>query len=199
MQKGFVPGFGTPVWGNNTSGRGFGSGLDFTLPSHKTIFDVDVNSFEEKPWRLPGIDISDFFNFGMNEENWKDYCKQLEQLRLEATMQSKIRVYESGRTEQEYDPDLPPELAAAAGINDISPENGNLGKMDAGQSDIAKGSAHVRPPLPTGRAIQVETGYGERLPSIDTRPPRIRDSDAIIEVSEWSIRSLSTLISMLLF
>ncbi|CAL5341143.1 unnamed protein product [Camellia sinensis] len=211
MQKGFVPGFGTPVWGNNTSGRGFGSGLDFTLPSHKhgrscrnkhrfccrkfwTIFDVDVNSFEEKPWRLPGIDISDFFNFGMNEENWKDYCKQLEQLRLEATMQSKIRVYESGRTEQEYDPDLPPELAAAAGINDISPENGNLGKMDAGQSDIAKGSARVRPPLflvslvyvisyqPTGRAIQVETGNGERLPSIDTRPPRIRDSDAIIEI-----------------
>lgn len=35
---------------------------------------------------------------------------------------------------------------------------------------------------PTGRAIQVESGYGERLPSIDTRPPRIRDSDAIIEV-----------------
>lgn len=37
---------------------------------------------------------------------------------------------------------------------------------------------------PTGRAIQVEGGYGERLPSIDTRPPRIRDSDAIIEVFE---------------
>ncbi|CAL5402115.1 unnamed protein product [Camellia sinensis] len=223
MQKGFVPGFGTPGTtgrGFGTTGRGFGSGLDFTLPSHKenlsqqklqkqalflTIFEVDVDSFEEKPWRLPGIDISDFFNFGLNEENWKHYCKQLpfmnkfelgsEQLRLEATMQSKIRVYESGRTEQEYDPDLPPELAAAAGINDSSSENGNLGKMDAGQSDIAKGSARVRPPLflgslvyvvsyqPTGRAIQVETGYGERLPSIDTRPPRIRDSDAIIEDS----------------
>lgn len=28
----------------------------------------------------------------------------------------------------------------------------------------------------------METGYGERLPSIDTRPPRIRDSDAIIEI-----------------
>lgn len=36
---------------------------------------------------------------------------------------------------------------------------------------------------PTGRAIQVEGGYGERLPSIDTRPPRVRDSDAIIEVT----------------
>lgn len=38
------------------------------------------------------------------------------------------------------------------------------------------------PSQPAGRAIQVEGGYGERLPSIDTRPPRIRDSDAIIEV-----------------
>lgn len=28
----------------------------------------------------------------------------------------------------------------------------------------------------------MEGGYGERLPSIDTRPPRVRDSDAIIEV-----------------
>jgi hypothetical protein len=32
---------------------------------------------EEKPWKYPGGDISDFFNFGLNEESWKDYCKQL--------------------------------------------------------------------------------------------------------------------------
>ncbi|KAK9274595.1 hypothetical protein L1049_021844 [Liquidambar formosana] len=182
MQKSFHSGFGMPAWGNNTLGRGFGGGLEFTLPSHKTIFDVDIDSFEEKPWKHPGVDISDYFNFGLNEDSWKDYCKQLEQLRLESTMQSKIRVYESGRPEQEYDPDLPPELAAAAGINDASAENSNLGKTDVGQSDLAKGSARVRPPIPTGRAIQVEGGYGERLPSIDTRPPRIRDSDAIIEI-----------------
>lgn len=181
LQKSFHPGFG-PVWGNNTSGRGFGSGLDFTLPSHKTIFEVDVDSFEEKPWRLPGIDVSDFFNFSLNEDSWKGYCKQLEQLRLETTMQSKIRVYESGRTEQEYDPDLPPELAAAAGIHDIPSGNANLSKMDAGQSDASKASTRARPPLPTGRAIQVETNYSERLPSMDTRPPRLRDSDAIIEI-----------------
>ncbi|RVW96190.1 FIP1[V]-like protein [Vitis vinifera] len=148
-----------------------------------TIFDVDIDSFEEKPWRHPGVDISDFFNFGFNEESWKQYCKQLEQLRLEATMQTKIRVYESGRTEQEYDPDLPPELAAAVGIHDVSAENGNLGRADVGPSDLAKASARVRPPIPTGRAIQVEGGCGERLPSVDTRPPRVRDSDAIIEIT----------------
>ncbi|KAF7806513.1 FIP1[V]-like protein isoform X1 [Senna tora] len=182
LQKGFHAGPGLPVWGNSAAGRGFGGGLEFTLPSHKTIFDIDIDSFEEKPWKYPGVDASDFFNFGLNEESWKDYCRQLEQLRLESTMQSKIRVYESGRTEQEYDPDLPPELAAATGVHDVRMENANSVKSDVGQSDVGKGVGRVRPPLPTGRAIQVEGGYGERLPSIDTRAPRMRDSDSIIEI-----------------
>ncbi|XP_058722994.1 FIP1[V]-like protein isoform X1 [Vicia villosa] len=182
MQKGFHAGPGLPSWGNNVAGRGFGGGLEFTLPSHKTIFDVDIESFEEKPWKYPNVDVSDFFNFGLNDETWKDYCKQLEQLRLESTMQSKIRVYESGRTEHDYDPDLPPELAAATGLHDGSVENANSLKSDVGQSDGMKGSGRMRLPMPTGRAIQVEGGYGERLPSIDTRPPRMRDSDAIIEI-----------------
>ncbi|XP_010939299.1 FIP1[V]-like protein isoform X1 [Elaeis guineensis] len=174
--------FGGPAWSNGSSVRAFGSGLDFTLPAHKTIFDVDIESFEEKPWRHPGVDISDFFNFGLDEDKWKDYCKQLDQLRLEATMQSKIRVYESGRSEQEYDPDLPPELAAAAGHHDISADNGYHGRADNRQTDFnsqGSGAANIRP---TGRAIQVESGYGERQPSIDTRQPRLRDSDAIIEI-----------------
>ncbi|XP_042508786.1 FIP1[V]-like protein isoform X2 [Macadamia integrifolia] len=184
MQKSFHSGFG-PSWANNSVGRGYGGGMEFTLPSHKTVFDIDIDSFEEKPWRHPGVDTADFFNFGLDEEKWKDYCRQLEQLRLEATMQSKIRVYESGRSEQDYDPDLPPELAAAAGIHDASAENAHPGKTDGAQSDLlgqGRGAARVRAPIPTGRAIQVEGGYGERLPSIDTRPPRIRDSDAIIEI-----------------
>ncbi|KAJ4953838.1 hypothetical protein NE237_030670 [Protea cynaroides] len=184
MQRSFPLGFG-PAWANNTVGRGYGGGLEFTLPSHKTVFDIDIDSFEEKPWRHPGIDTTDFFNFGLDEEKWKDYFKQLEQLRLEATMQSKIRVYESGRSEQDYDPDLPPELAAAAGVHDASAENAHPGKTEGGQSDLlgqGRGAAPLRPTIPTGRAIQVEGGYGERLPSIDTRPPRIRDSDSVIEI-----------------
>uniref|UniRef100_A0A6I9SAP4 FIP1[V]-like protein n=1 Tax=Elaeis guineensis var. tenera TaxID=51953 RepID=A0A6I9SAP4_ELAGV len=176
--------FGAPAWSNGSLGRATGSGLDFTLPAHKTIFDIDIENFEEKPWRHPGVDISDFFNFGFDEDKWKDYCKQLDQLRLEATMQSKIRVYESGRSEQEYDPDLPPELAAAAGHHDISADSGHHGRAHNGQdfNSQGRGAANIRAPLPTGRAIQVESGHGERLPSIDTRAPRLRDSDAIIEI-----------------
>ncbi|XP_010539467.1 PREDICTED: FIP1[V]-like protein [Tarenaya hassleriana] len=174
-------GFGTG-WGSNTAGRGVGVGLDFTLPSHKTIFEVDIDGFEEKPWRYPGVDTTDFFNFGLNEESWKDYCKQLDQHRVETTMQSRIRVYESGRTDQGYDPDLPPELAAATGAQGIPADSSNLVKPTTTQGDSTKGPAHVRPALPPGRPIPVETGSGERLPSIDTRAPRIRDADAIIEI-----------------
>lgn len=39
---------------------------------------------------------------------------------------------------------------------------------------------------PPGRPIPVEAGSGERLPSIDTRAPRMRDLDAIIEVEQVS-------------
>ncbi|KAH6827480.1 hypothetical protein C2S53_005277 [Perilla frutescens var. hirtella] len=205
MQKGYQPGYGTLARGVNAAGRGYGSGLDFTLPSHndntiiivqgargtcpnslepgkritslRTIFEVDIDSFEEKPWKLPGIDVSDFFNFGLNEDSWRDYCKQLEQLRLEMTMQSKIRVHESGRAVKGYDPDLPPELAAAVGIQDNPSENANHGKTDAGPPDLAR-----RTSLPVGRPIPVETGAGDRLPSIDTRRPRMHDMDAIIEI-----------------
>ncbi|KAK4790239.1 hypothetical protein SAY86_017543 [Trapa natans] len=174
LQK--YPGYGAPTWG---LGRGYGGGLDFTLPSHKTIFEVDIDSFEEKPWKYPGIDSTEFFNFGLDEESWKDYCKQLGQRRFETAPQSRIRVYESVRTEKEFDPDMPPELAAATGILDAA-DNVNAAKLEAAQIDV-KLPARVRPALPTGRPIQVESGSGERLPSIDTRPPRIRDADAIIE------------------
>ncbi|ESQ42589.1 hypothetical protein EUTSA_v10012479mg [Eutrema salsugineum] len=172
-QKGFHQ-----TWGSNTAGRG----LDFTLPSHKTIFEVDIETFEEKPWRYQGNDVTDYFNFGLNEESWKDYCKQLDQHRIETTMQSRIRVYESGRTDQGYDPDLPPELAAATGAQGVPVDSSNLVKPDTTQSDSVKVPAHARPSLPPGRPIPVETGSGERMPSSDTRAPRMRDLDAIIEI-----------------
>ncbi|KAL2089054.1 hypothetical protein ACEWY4_015953 [Coilia grayii] len=37
---------------------------------------VDMESFEEKPWRKPGVDLSDYFNYGFNEDTWKAYCDE---------------------------------------------------------------------------------------------------------------------------
>ncbi|KAJ2492087.1 cleavage polyadenylation factor subunit fip1 [Coemansia sp. RSA 2050] len=47
------------------------------------MFKIDVDMLEEKPWRLPGADITDYFNFGFNEETWKLYCLKQKHLRAE--------------------------------------------------------------------------------------------------------------------
>ncbi|KAJ4943467.1 hypothetical protein JOQ06_005968 [Pogonophryne albipinna] len=36
----------------------------------------DTESSAERPWRLSGADITDYFNYGFDEEIWKMYCKK---------------------------------------------------------------------------------------------------------------------------
>jgi len=57
-----------------------------TINVFRTIFDIDIESFEEKPWRHPGVDITDYFNFGLDEDKWKAYCKQLASYNLFVNM-----------------------------------------------------------------------------------------------------------------
>lgn len=46
--------------------------------SGKSAFDVNIDAMEEQPWRHPGVDIADFFNYGFTEDSWRVYCdKQL--------------------------------------------------------------------------------------------------------------------------
>lgn len=40
----------------------------------RSIFDVDITNLAEKPWRRPGADISDWFNYGFDEISWELYC-----------------------------------------------------------------------------------------------------------------------------
>jgi hypothetical protein len=39
----------------------------------------------------------------------------------------------------------------------------------------------------TGRPIQVEMLYSDRIPSADSRPHRMRDSDSVIEVNCYDL------------
>ncbi|CAG8592478.1 9293_t:CDS:10 [Diversispora eburnea] len=71
-----------------------------------SIYDVDLDSFEDKPWRKPGADITDYFNYGFNEYTWKAYCAKQKQMREDQHSRKKIHVYES---KQEVN-NLPPEL-----------------------------------------------------------------------------------------
>ncbi|MCD7464252.1 hypothetical protein HAX54_052344 [Datura stramonium] len=57
-------------------GSGFAAqnGHSFSLPRARNILDVNIDMFEKKPWRYPGADLTDYFNFGFDEDSWKQYC-----------------------------------------------------------------------------------------------------------------------------
>jgi len=69
----------------------------------------------DAPWRTPGAEPSDFFNYGMDVRKWKEYATRVQQYRLEYRMQHKIATYD-GEQGDLLDPDLPPELAAALAV-----------------------------------------------------------------------------------
>ncbi|XP_013889815.1 pre-mRNA 3'-end-processing factor FIP1 [Austrofundulus limnaeus] len=100
----------------STSSRPYGQvtklkGVDLEAPGSINgvpVLEVDMESFEEKPWRKPGADLSDYFNYGFNEDSWKAYCEKQKRLRMGleistvGSVTSKITV-QQGRTGNEKD------------------------------------------------------------------------------------------------
>ncbi|XP_029643836.1 pre-mRNA 3'-end-processing factor FIP1 isoform X2 [Octopus sinensis] len=58
-------------------------------------FDFDSLQAEDKPWRKPGADITDYFNYGFNEDTWQQYCEKQRRLRME-NQTNKIMVHHAG-------------------------------------------------------------------------------------------------------
>lgn len=50
------------------------------------ISQVPITSFQDKPWRRPGVDLSDYFNYGFDEMSWIAYCNRQDKLRAQASM-----------------------------------------------------------------------------------------------------------------
>ncbi|XP_071693133.1 uncharacterized protein [Rutidosis leptorrhynchoides] len=68
--------------------RSMGPQQRFSLPWSRNILDVNIDIFEQKPWKNPGVDITDYFNFGFNEDTWKRYCNQVDEYRHRGLMYS---------------------------------------------------------------------------------------------------------------
>ncbi|KAI8819578.1 Fip1 motif-domain-containing protein [Fimicolochytrium jonesii] len=51
------------------------------------LINLDLDTLEEKPWRRPGADITDFFNYGFNEQTWKAYCGKQKGMREKVAAQ----------------------------------------------------------------------------------------------------------------
>ncbi|SCV02483.1 LAME_0H01552g1_1 [Lachancea meyersii CBS 8951] len=60
--------------------------LDLKAPGKlgdQLITDIDPEVLKEKPWRQPGANLSDYFNYGFNEQTWMEYLHKQEKLRAE--------------------------------------------------------------------------------------------------------------------
>ncbi|XP_055363714.1 pre-mRNA 3'-end-processing factor FIP1 isoform X2 [Betta splendens] len=73
----------SPVYVKNIAERRFHPVVRNTKGPSMDALDDDqempveiVKSTEEKPWRESGADISDYFNYGFDEESWETYCKK---------------------------------------------------------------------------------------------------------------------------
>lgn len=54
----------------------------------KPITEHNLEDFEDKPWRMPGADITDYFNYGFDEFTWMAYCDKQNQIRGEYNPQN---------------------------------------------------------------------------------------------------------------
>ncbi|KMQ46102.1 Pre-mRNA polyadenylation factor Fip1 [Trichophyton rubrum] len=50
-------------------------------PILSTDLDSDFPTEDDKPWRRPGSDINDYFNYGFDEFTWASYCLKQQSLR----------------------------------------------------------------------------------------------------------------------
>ncbi|XP_072996753.1 uncharacterized protein [Typha latifolia] len=160
-------------------------GFSFFLPRNRTIFDINIEALEKKPWRESGVDMTDYFNFGLEEESWKSYCQQLDHIRQQAMMLTQFPGDESSTMDQ----------VSTYLLKSIkSSETGQFGlgeRTSSAMENEEKGLKRLE--KPKGRAIQVENGIGERVPSMDIRRPRERDSDVVIHINiEEFVNSPST-------
>lgn len=77
---------GTTVVKSDTSGTAAVHTLNSIDLNAEGMFDgepitsVDPEVLKEKPWRQPGANLSDYFNYGFNEFTWMEYLNKQEKL-----------------------------------------------------------------------------------------------------------------------
>jgi len=141
----------------------------------KNAFEIDIDSLDEKLWRKPGADITDYFNYGFNEATWRAYCEKQAQIRLEQSMKSKISVFEPPTDSGSKQPqsDLPLELQAMVGGGD----SGGWKRGPArGRDDWRGGFDHRRRLRQDDAVIQINPTGGDAGDDMGrSTPDRIPD------------------------
>jgi len=50
--------------------------------NYPAIYDNELNSLDDKPWREADADMTDWFNYGFDEDSWRAYCAAQVKMRL---------------------------------------------------------------------------------------------------------------------
>ncbi|KAF8915058.1 hypothetical protein CPB85DRAFT_1295513 [Mucidula mucida] len=91
----------------------------------RSILEVDLAALSDKPWRKPGSDISDWFNYGFDEISWEAYCYRRRDLGDLAHVLKASVLNFSGMPEEQVTA-LPPEVRqmVMTGTNAMLSNNG---------------------------------------------------------------------------
>ncbi|XP_049321377.1 pre-mRNA 3'-end-processing factor FIP1 isoform X2 [Astyanax mexicanus] len=158
--------------------------------------EVEADTYEDKPWRKPGADLSDYFNYGFNEETWKAYCEKQRRLQLgldpcvPPNFENKITVQQGRTVSLEKDPEspapkldykteFPPQvISASSRLKAGPPPNRKMGgtiDVIGGQMGTIRRVEGRRREIPEQNPIQVLGDHGNKPQPVTppTAPPPI--------------------------
>lgn len=119
------------------------------MPAHE----YSMENLDEKPWRKPGADITDYFNYGFNEDTWRAYCERQKKYRLN---ESGVGLSSLSAPIQSNATALPMQHGPPPNMNNMPPMVRTLTPLNNGNANMMK-----RPVVPGNLAkenvIQVMT------------------------------------------
>lgn len=154
-------GTGTAGKGGTTAGAQKGVDIEAVgsingIPAYD--FDLETLQSDEKPWRKPGADITDYFNYGFNEDTWQQYCEKQRRLRGE-NQGSRTYTHSSSGIKKDVT-ETPQNVPVLSGRKAIV----TIPRKTSGTIDVIGGTARDSR-RPEGEPIQVAGKYPSAIPS----------------------------------
>lgn len=145
------------------------AGRDPCLFSKRTAFDIRFDQIDDKPWGRGG-DITDFFNYGLLEEDWLEYAQQQLMIRQELT--------DANRQRRQPDPAIVPVTPRAPSKQTprvavaVIKDGGDGAEGTAGAEEAKElGPVLVKKEDDGEEAVEGKTGQGPDKPELKIDVP----------------------------
>ncbi|CAN1281555.1 FIP1[III]-like protein [Linum perenne] len=160
-------------------------GYGYSLPWYRTIFDVNIDTFEEKRWNYPGVNMSDFFNFGFDEDSWRQYCTSVPKGRA-------IEVEDSGverlpTMDQTCPDNWESDVVIQIKLQECEENSKASGKVDLSNKSIGdKASRSCELSTDDVGEVSLSIGPNEGQMSMGSAEGSTRSSNSMLETNKFS-------------